>query len=595
MKIITIHGIRRKNKWHKKLEELDEIDNDKHEVIPFDYGYFHLGKFLTKRSREKVISKFQQFYSDNIDPDDPPPSIVCHSFGSFIWYSSIDKYPSIKFDRVLLCGTILNPSVNLAKYFKKKQIKQLRHEYGLKDGVVRFSKTVLGENAGDSGKSGFLNIPKKYKKYIEQEELSFDHSDYFLPLHMKTSWVPFLIGGKTFKFNADILDSRILDRLYKNCVSTNSNSTSAIYSARIDEGGNYHARYIREGINSSDCDMRLYDICTSADAVHDFDDMKFMALGANKERLSVSLRDDGYQRKHIRVNFREPVKKGAVYKFEYRFMWKSTIGLTTGDTDHFWIGDCRHVSIYLTFPNELLAPRFYLIKDRGIVDELRILRKEEKNGSVTYYVEFDNEDGNDGIIFYFDGQDTQVKIEGIKYLSMPQQIKSREGVDFSVERCKEEHIKEIYEIEKKIEKGNAATEGILYERLKLFPEGFLVIKNPDGKVVGYLESLVWHDFKFCKFDDIRDFPLHFSPYGDTLYVIFVAVHPSWRKKYLGLALVGAIVEFSRQYGVGKVKLVAKDKRIGLYQKCGFDFVKELPSFIENNKGTNIVMKNDLRS
>ncbi len=214
MKIITIHGIRRKNKWYKTLADLEELDSDKFDVIHFDYGYFHLGKFLTKGSREKVIAKFQKFYSDNIDPEDPPPSIVCHSFGSYIWYSSIEKYTSIKFNKVLLCGTILNPSISLAKYFKRKQIKQLRHEYGVDDGAVIFSKFVLGESSGNSGKEGFNNIPKKYRKFVEQEKLSFDHSDYFLPIHMKTSWIPFLIGGKTFKFNTSILDSKILERLY---------------------------------------------------------------------------------------------------------------------------------------------------------------------------------------------------------------------------------------------------------------------------------------------------------------------------------------------------------------------------------------------
>jgi ribosomal protein S18 acetylase RimI-like enzyme len=104
-----------------------------------------------------------------------------------------------------------------------------------------------------------------------------------------------------------------------------------------------------------------------------------------------------------------------------------------------------------------------------------------------------------------------------------------------------------------------------------------------------------NDFKFYRFEEIDDFPLHFSPFGDTLYVIFVAVHPDWRGKHLGLALVKSIVEFARRYGVSHVKLVAKDNRIGLYQKCDFDYIKELPDFLEGIQGKNIVMKNNLKS
>jgi len=246
-------------------------------------------------------------------------------------------------------------------------------------------------------------------------------------------------------------------------------------------------------------------------------------------------------------------------------------------------------------PCELIMPRFYLIKGKSIVDELRLLRRKEKDGSVTYFLEFDNEEKSEGIIFYFDGQEEVIKSDGIGYLSSPKIVTSKDGKEFSIQKCNEEDIIEIYKIEQIIEKSNAATENILYERQKLFPEGFLVIKNSDNKIVGYLESVIWHDFKFCRFEDISDFSLHFSPYGDTLYIIFVAVHPKWRKQYLGLALVRTAVEFAKQYGVDKVKLVAKDSRIGLYQKCDFDFVKELPDFLEGVKGTNIVMKNSLKS
>src|ERR1700744_1970867 len=96
-KIITIHGIRTENSWSSALKRLLKKRTNV-EVVNFEYGYFTIFQFLSKKQRSRAIKAFQNFYADNFDEDNIP-SIICHSFGTYILFSSIQKYESIKFDK----------------------------------------------------------------------------------------------------------------------------------------------------------------------------------------------------------------------------------------------------------------------------------------------------------------------------------------------------------------------------------------------------------------------------------------------------------------------------------------------------------------
>jgi ribosomal protein S18 acetylase RimI-like enzyme len=170
---------------------------------------------------------------------------------------------------------------------------------------------------------------------------------------------------------------------------------------------------------------------------------------------------------------------------------------------------------------------------------------------------------------------------------------SKNGTQYSIKPCHPNDIKDVYAIESKIESGNAAQESTLFERLNMFPNGFLIAKNEKGKVVGYLESVIWNDIAFDRFDEICDFPLHYDPSGDTLYIIYVAVEERSRGLYIGLELVRAAIDLALSLRVKRIKLVAKDNRIGLYQKCGFSYIKELPNFLSSKTTKNILMVREL--
>src|SRR5687767_6913401 len=103
MKVITIHGIRRQQKWYETLRDLDAWKRTGVEVVNFEYGYFTLESFLLPWRRERAISEFLEFYSKQIQ-DGEIPSVVAHSFGTYILFKALSTYKVIKFDRIILVG-----------------------------------------------------------------------------------------------------------------------------------------------------------------------------------------------------------------------------------------------------------------------------------------------------------------------------------------------------------------------------------------------------------------------------------------------------------------------------------------------------------
>ena len=60
--------------------------------------------------------------------------------------------------------------------------------------------------------------------------------------------------------------------------------------------------------------------------------------------------------------------------------------------------------------------------------------------------------------------------------------------------------------------------------------------------------------------------------GDMGQIVRVAVHPQWRRRGIGHALVAALLEAARARGLARVWMETNDDwldAIGLYRRCGF--------------------------
>lgn len=118
---------------------------------------------------------------------DSLPSIVAHSFGTYILGHALEQFPDIKFDRVILCGCILPRDFPWDKLLNRGQVNAVRNEYGAKD-IWSDIVPWFVSGAGSSGKAGFL---REHPKLIQQQ-FPFQHSDYFSTGHIKTYWLPFI-------------------------------------------------------------------------------------------------------------------------------------------------------------------------------------------------------------------------------------------------------------------------------------------------------------------------------------------------------------------------------------------------------------------
>jgi len=193
--VFSVHGIRTKALWQKSLSETLKGFTIIH--TPFSFGYYNVFRFLLKPSNEKMVDRFYEFYCKTIsDPKyqidtenyQKRPSIIVHSFGSYIVAYCMLKYQDVKFDKIILCGSILPRTFEWATLFLRDQVNHVQNEYGLKDIWTKLVGRFV-KRTGDSGTFGF----HVSSLYIKQTRFDyFTHSDYFNGQHVTKFWLPFL-------------------------------------------------------------------------------------------------------------------------------------------------------------------------------------------------------------------------------------------------------------------------------------------------------------------------------------------------------------------------------------------------------------------
>ncbi|MCW4033549.1 MAG: GNAT family N-acetyltransferase [Candidatus Bathyarchaeota archaeon] len=142
-------------------------------------------------------------------------------------------------------------------------------------------------------------------------------------------------------------------------------------------------------------------------------------------------------------------------------------------------------------------------------------------------------------------------------------------------------IDSIHRLERSLEKCNAATRKTLTERLLMFPDGFYVAEE-GGKICGYIESCLWNNVSFVKFEEIKDFPKFHDPDGRILYIIFLAVDEKYQRLGVGSKLVRTLQKYASKKGLKKVQVVsAEGFWVNFYKKLGFQETKRLPYFLPN--------------
>jgi hypothetical protein len=182
--------------WQRGLSDLLARHGWVCRLDRWSYGRFSIPAFVTPWTREAKLDWLRRQYDAEMHDrrlvlaSGRPPSVVAHSFGTYILGYTLLRFDFIRFDKVILCGSILPPDFPWDLLIERGQVQAVRNEFGVRDPWVRRVRWIV-RGTGPSGAVGFTC---KHPR-LEQEEFDFDHGDYFGLDHMEDRWVPFL--GRT--------------------------------------------------------------------------------------------------------------------------------------------------------------------------------------------------------------------------------------------------------------------------------------------------------------------------------------------------------------------------------------------------------------
>ena len=192
--VITAHGILTHGDWQRTFAAV--MSGSPTIVESYNYGKYGLFRFLTPGFNQRKIDEFHTEYSKivrscpqvNLSRYDQRPCLAAHSFGTWIACKAMEKYDDIRFDKLILCGSILPRDFEWARLFARDQVALVRNERGHKDPWPGWADKLV-PGTGTSGADGFDWFEAIVEDSVYDE---FGHSDFLGRPHMEKHWVPFL-------------------------------------------------------------------------------------------------------------------------------------------------------------------------------------------------------------------------------------------------------------------------------------------------------------------------------------------------------------------------------------------------------------------
>jgi pimeloyl-ACP methyl ester carboxylesterase len=188
--IISLHGIRTRGVWQKKVNSELQKNGFRHELL--DYGHFMAVQLLMPWRRARQVDWFRGEYERLVAEHGVKPSIVAHSFGTYIVANAMQKYAELRFDRIIFCGSLVRRDYDWNSIIESGRVKAVLNEYGAGDIWVKLAALVV-PGVGASGAKGFSTSSSCV---YQRSRPAFRHSDYFYPLNYRDNWIPFLSGAE---------------------------------------------------------------------------------------------------------------------------------------------------------------------------------------------------------------------------------------------------------------------------------------------------------------------------------------------------------------------------------------------------------------
>lgn len=216
--VMSVHGIRTAAEWQHTLAE--ELGRQGIKFKHRRFGYYPMRHFLRSSQNKKLVDEFFTWYTQAIDSykgeielasPRKRPSVVAHSFGCFTIGYAMLKHKEIKFDKVILCGSILPSDFDWNTLFVRDQVGRVLNECGDDDVWVALAPYAV-RGTGRSGRDGFAFLGSKCRNEFC---IDCEHGDFFQPGHIAGTWLPFLTtepNTLTTMHGSDIPSSAEFDR-----------------------------------------------------------------------------------------------------------------------------------------------------------------------------------------------------------------------------------------------------------------------------------------------------------------------------------------------------------------------------------------------
>lgn len=132
-----------------------------------------------------------------------------------------------------------------------------------------------------------------------------------------------------------------------------------------------------------------------------------------------------------------------------------------------------------------------------------------------------------------------------------------------------------FEIEKSAYAGDeAATKEKILKRIKIYPEGFIVLEN-NKEIIGFINSGAAHKVALSE-DEFKELIGH-EPSGKHIVIMSVVVHPNYQGKGMAGKLLESFIETMKQSDKTDIYLICQTELIDMYSKYGFIYLRQSDS------------------
>ncbi len=178
--VFTIHGIRTRGAWQKKLGDL--LNDSGFVTRSLDYDRFNIFQFLYPPSRRRVLSWVLDKYERETRNSEAKPCIVAHSLGSWLVAELLKAHSEITFDKIIFCGSIVRQDFPWSKCKARGQFTRVLNDYASIDLPVWIAEYVVS-TAGTSGRHGFED--DAVGDVIQRRNPGFGHSSVFSEINYR--------------------------------------------------------------------------------------------------------------------------------------------------------------------------------------------------------------------------------------------------------------------------------------------------------------------------------------------------------------------------------------------------------------------------